>query len=87
MGTKVFTIIHDAMIQFRSATKRTGMYQYIILYKWLMAGAFPGTQKPMSRSEDYSIQCSLLTHLREESTVNALQSLLLVIGLCGLGKP
>ena len=43
VNTQAITASHDAMIQFRSATKRTGTYQYIPLNIWLMPCAFPGT--------------------------------------------
>ena len=40
VGTQVVIASHDAMIQFSTPTKRTGMYQYIILSVWLMPWAF-----------------------------------------------
>ena len=70
VGTQAVAASHDAMIQFCTATKRTGMYQYIILNKWLMPFAFPGAQKPMTRSKDCSLQCALFSHPRGESTVH-----------------
>ena len=59
MGTQAVTASHDATIQFRSVTKRTGTNQYRILNVWLMPCAFTSTLKPMTRSKNCSVQCAL----------------------------
>ena len=63
LGTQAVTASHDAMIQFCSATRRTGAYQYITkqMADALPGYAFPGAQKPTISSKDCSVQCSLLT--------------------------
>ena len=43
VGTQAVTARHDVMTQFCPATKRTGMYHYIILNAWVMSGTLPGT--------------------------------------------
>ena len=44
VGTQAITASHNAKSQFCLATVITGTYQCIILNKWLMPCAFPGTQ-------------------------------------------
>ena len=67
VGTQAVTASHDAMIQFCPATKRTGMYQYIILNVWLMPCTLPGTHKKGTQVHKkhltYLTAATLLTYL------------------------
>ena len=67
VGTQAVTPSHYATIQFCSATKRTGTYQYIILNVWLMPCAFQIHKNQLREATTIayvlsSFSCSLFFH-------------------------
>ena len=69
-GTQAVTGSHDAMIQFCPATKRTSMYQYVILNVWPMPCTLPATHTKKQKGTQvhkkhltYLTATTLLTNL------------------------